>query len=91
MNNLDYIFTTIDYDDYISNDDGEVQILSLPCNGKWVGRVQCDQMAILFFQYLAIARKKICPKSYKIAKAESKFLQILNRPRENGQRIFTFS
>ena len=45
--------------------------------------VQCDQMARLVFQNLAICNNHILPDSIKCAKIGSTFLQLLSRPSKN--------
>ena len=59
--------------------------------GMGTGHKQCDQMAILFFQNLAIQINDKLPKTinYKIvAKVGSEFCQILNSYSRNGQKFF---
>ena len=48
---------------------------------------QCDRMAILLFQYLAIQNNKICPKYEIFGKEGSQFCQILNSYSRKGPKL----
>ena len=55
-----------------------------------VGYDQYDPMARLFFQYLVVSIDENMPKSRKMAKGESKFCQILNKPSKMAKVFLNF-
>ena len=57
------------------------------CLSFSVHRNQCDQMAILFFQYLPYVTKKCAQKHWKFSKWGSTVCQILSQLANNCQRL----
>ena len=63
----------------------------LACSSS-ITTLQCDQMARLFFQYLAIYNDEILPKSIqKSPKVGSQLWQISNKPFKSCQRFQIFA
>ena len=51
---------------------------------------QCDRIAVLFSEYLAIFNIKICPMGFKICQSKLKILPNTNYTLLNGQSFLTW-